>query len=171
MSEPVVRIGARVITHEAVKLAAARTAGALQALGVGPGDRVAVVMRNDPDFLMISAACGLIGAIPVPANWHWRGDELRHVLTHSGSRAVFGTHDTAIIRTIEQHGDRRGLAPADYEIHMLYGIQRDEQRRLARDRRNVRVLIAYGTYWFPWYMRRLAERPANVWFVARSLFR
>ena len=79
MSEPVVRIGARVITHEAVKLAAARTAGALQALGVGPGDRVAVVMRNDPDFLMISAACGLIGAIPVPANWHWRGDELRHV--------------------------------------------------------------------------------------------
>ncbi|MGE0360344.1 MAG: proline dehydrogenase family protein [Vicinamibacterales bacterium] len=89
----------------------------------------------------------------------------------SGSRAVFGTHDTAIIKAIEQHGDGLGLAPTDYEIHMLYGIQRAEQRRLARDRRNVRVLIAYGTYWFPWYMRRLAERPANVWFVARSLFR
>ena len=89
----------------------------------------------------------------------------------SGSRAVFGTHDTAIIKAIEQHGDGQRLAPTDYEIHMLYGIQRGEQRRLARDRRNVRVLIAYGTYWFPWYMRRLAERPANVWFVARSLFR
>ncbi len=89
----------------------------------------------------------------------------------SGSRAVFGTHDTAIIKAIEQHGDARRLAATDYEIHMLYGIQRAEQRRLARDRKNVRVLIAYGTYWFPWYMRRLAERPANVWFVARSLFR
>jgi len=89
----------------------------------------------------------------------------------SGSRAVFGTHDTAIINAIERHGDGLGLAPTDYEIHMLYGIQRAEQRRLARDRRNVRVLIAYGSYWFPWYMRRLAERPANVWFVAKSLFR
>ena len=88
----------------------------------------------------------------------------------SGSRAVFGTHDTAIIRAIEQHGDAAGLAPTDYEIHMLYGIQRGEQRRLARDRRNVRVLIAYGSFWFPWYMRRLAERPANVWFVAKSIF-
>jgi proline dehydrogenase len=89
----------------------------------------------------------------------------------SGSRAVFGTHDRAIIRAIEAHGDRNGLAPTDYEIHMLYGIQRGEQRRLARDRKNVRVLIAYGSFWFPWYMRRLAERPANVWFVAKSLFR
>ncbi|MGD9903605.1 MAG: proline dehydrogenase family protein [Vicinamibacterales bacterium] len=88
-----------------------------------------------------------------------------------GSRAVFGTHDTAIIGAIERHGDSLGLAPTDYEIHMLYGIQRAEQRRLARERRNLRVLIAYGTYWFPWYMRRLAERPANVWFVAKSLFR
>ncbi|MEZ5416444.1 MAG: proline dehydrogenase family protein [Vicinamibacterales bacterium] len=49
-------------------------------------------------------------------------------------------------------------------------IQRAEQRRLARDRKNVCVLIAYGAYWFPWYMRRLAERPANVWFVVKSLF-
>ena len=53
---------------------------------------------------------------------------------------------------------------------MLYGIQRAEQERLAAAREHVRVLIAYGTYWFPWYMRRLAERPANVWFVVRSVF-
>ena len=89
----------------------------------------------------------------------------------TGSRAVFGTHDTTIIKAIERHGDTQGLAPTDYEIHMLYGIQRGEQRRLAKDRKNVRVLIAYGSYWFPWYMRRLAERPANVWFVAKSVFR
>ena len=89
----------------------------------------------------------------------------------TGSRAVFGTHDTTLINAIERHGDGLGLAPTAYEIHMLYGIQRGEQQRLARDRKNVRVLIAYGSYWFPWYMRRLAERPANVWFVAKSVFR
>lgn len=89
----------------------------------------------------------------------------------TGSRAVFGTHDTVLINQFERHGDSLGLSPTSYEIHMLYGIQRAEQRRLARDRKNVRVLIAYGSYWFPWYMRRLAERPANVWFVAKSLFR
>jgi proline dehydrogenase len=89
----------------------------------------------------------------------------------TGSRAVYGTHDTVIINTLERHGDGLGIAPTDYEVHMLYGIQRGEQRRLAASRKNLRVLIAYGTYWFPWYMRRLAERPANVWFVARSLFK
>jgi len=89
----------------------------------------------------------------------------------TGSRAVFGTHDTVLINAIERHGDGLGLAPTDYEIHMLYGIQRGEQRRLAKDRKNIRVLIAYGSYWFPWYMRRLAERPANMLFVAKSLFR
>jgi proline dehydrogenase len=53
---------------------------------------------------------------------------------------------------------------------MLYGIQRGEQARLVKEGAVVRVLIAYGSYWFPWYMRRLAERPANVWFVLRSMF-
>lgn len=89
----------------------------------------------------------------------------------NGFRAVYGTHDVAIIRALEQHGDAHGIAATDYEVHMLYGIQRAEQRRLASERHNVRVLIAYGSYWFPWYMRRLAERPANVWFVAKSIFR
>jgi proline dehydrogenase len=53
---------------------------------------------------------------------------------------------------------------------MLYGIQRGEQQRLAKAGRNVRVLISYGAHWFPWYMRRLAERPANLLFVAKSMF-
>jgi proline dehydrogenase len=52
---------------------------------------------------------------------------------------------------------------------MLYGIQRPLQQRLVQAARPLRVLIAYGEYWFPWYMRRLAERPANVWFVMRSM--
>ncbi len=58
-----------------------------------------------------------------------------------------------------------------WEIHMLYGIRSAEQRALAAAGRAVRVLISYGSAWFPWYVRRLAERPANVWFVVRSLVR
>jgi len=52
---------------------------------------------------------------------------------------------------------------------MLYGIRADDQRRMAAQGRAVKVLISYGSAWFPWYMRRLAERPANVWFVVKSL--
>ena len=86
------------------------------------------------------------------------------------SRAVFGTHDTKLIAEICAHARTLGAAMPEYEFHMLYGIQRAEQARLARAGERVRVLIAYGTYWFPWYMRRLAERPANLWFVAKNLF-
>ena len=88
----------------------------------------------------------------------------------AGSRAVFGTHDLDLITAIRGHAQSVGLKPADYEIHMLYGIQKAAQLRLAGEGVAVRVLIAYGEYWFPWYMRRLAERPANVWFVVKSLF-
>jgi proline dehydrogenase len=84
-----------------------------------------------------------------------------------GSRAVFGTHDLALIARIRQHA---AAGSGACEFHMLYGIQRADQVRLARAGADVRVLIAYGSYWFPWYMRRLAERPANVWFVVRSMF-
>jgi proline dehydrogenase len=89
--------------------------------------------------------------------------------TTGSARAVFGTHDTALIARIRDAANRAGLGPGQYEFHMLYGIQRAEQLRLAREGATVRVLIAYGSYWFPWYMRRLAERPANVWFVVKSV--
>ena len=88
----------------------------------------------------------------------------------AGARAVFGTHDLDLIAAIRTHAQSTGVKPADYEVHMLYGIQRPAQLRLAREGVGVRVLIAYGDYWFPWYMRRLAERPANVWFVVKRLF-
>jgi proline dehydrogenase len=88
----------------------------------------------------------------------------------NGFRPVFGTHDAQLLTRIRAHAERAGLAARDVEVHMLYGIQRGEQERLVREGAVVRVLIAYGAYWFPWYMRRLAERPANVWFVVRSLF-
>ena len=68
-----------------------------------------------------------------------------------------------------EHVARTGLPDDAFEIQMLYGIRRELQRELAAEGYVVRVLVSYGDHWFPWYMRRLAERPANVWFVAKSL--
>ena len=67
---------------------AARLATALAGVGVGPGDRVAIVMRNDVAFLEVTLAAGLIGAAPVPINWHWTGDDLAHALSDSGAKVV-----------------------------------------------------------------------------------
>ena len=88
----------------------------------------------------------------------------------AGSRVVFGTHDRSLIDAIRGHAGAAHVGAAEYEFHMLYGIERALQLRLVAEGALVRVLIAYGAYWFPWYMRRLAERPANVWFVAKSIF-
>jgi proline dehydrogenase len=88
----------------------------------------------------------------------------------AGPRVIFGTHDRRLIAELAQWASGRGMAPGRYEIHFLYGIGREEQRRLAAGGHRVRVLISYGAAWFPWYMRRLAERPANLWFVVRNLF-
>jgi len=87
-----------------------------------------------------------------------------------GLRGALATHDVGLIRRIIEWAESQGLEKSSFEFQMLYGIQRAEQLRLAREGWKSVVLIAYGSYWFPWYMRRLAERPANVLFVLRSLF-
>jgi proline dehydrogenase len=135
-------------------------------IGEGIGIRLVKGAYHEPEAVAYPRKAD-VNANYVALAWTMLAPEARA----SGSRAVFGTHDMDIIRAIEQHGDGLSLASTDYEIHMLYGIQRGEQRRIAQQRKNLRVLIAYGSYWFPWYMRRLAERPANVWFVAKGLFR
>jgi len=84
-------------------------------------------------------------------------------------RAAFGTHDVKMIRQLAEHAARNGFANSNFEVQMLYGIQREEQERLAREGYRSAVLVAYGTYWYPWFVRRLAERPANLWFMARNL--
>jgi proline dehydrogenase len=86
------------------------------------------------------------------------------------ARPVFGTHDLRLITAIRGRAAALGTAGApSYEVHMLYGIGAAAQRALAGAGVRVRALISYGSHWFPWYMRRLAERPANVWFVLRNL--
>jgi len=90
--------------------------------------------------------------------------------SRNGARMAFATHDRGLIRRIREAAAARGMPKEAYEFELLYGIQPGEQVRLASEGDRVRVLISYGSEWFPWYMRRLAERPANLWFVTRNLF-
>ncbi|GMV07443.1 MAG: proline dehydrogenase [Gemmatimonadota bacterium] len=86
-------------------------------------------------------------------------------------RPVIGTHDSRMVAEANRMAHELGLPKDAYEIAMLYGIQTAEQERLIRTGHTLRVLVAYGAHWFPWYMRRLAERPANVAFVLKQLVR
>jgi proline dehydrogenase len=84
-------------------------------------------------------------------------------------RLGLGTHDVTLIEQIASHAAAAGVARDAFEVQMLYGIRAKEQLRLARSGYRVQTLIAYGAAWYPWYMRRLAERPANVLFALRQL--
>lgn len=87
-----------------------------------------------------------------------------------GARVAFGTHDTDLHRKIMKVAGDLSVPKEKVEIQMLYGIKPNEQKRLAGEGYNIRVLISYGKAWYKWYVRRLAERPANVRFVVRNLF-
>ena len=84
-------------------------------------------------------------------------------------RLGLGTHDVRLIEQIAEHASAMGLPKTSFEVEMLYGIRMDQQRRLAAEGYLVRDLIAYGHAWYPWYMRRLAERPANIIFALRQI--
>ena len=85
-------------------------------------------------------------------------------------RAAFGTHDVVLLRRISDFAAATALPKTSVEVQMLYGIKSGEQERLAREGYSSKVLVAYGSHWYAWFIRRLAERPANLWFVARNLF-
>lgn len=84
-------------------------------------------------------------------------------------RLGLGTHDVGLIEQIAASVGPAGVGRDQFEVQMLYGIRSNEQFRLAKAGYQVQTLIAYGEHWYPWYMRRLAERPANVTFAIRSL--
>ena len=87
----------------------------------------------------------------------------------TGTLLHIATHDVPLADRLIAYIDTNKVPPSAYEFAMLYGIQRAQQQRLAQSGRRIRVLISYGEYWYPWYMRRLAERPANVTFVLKNL--
>jgi proline dehydrogenase len=88
----------------------------------------------------------------------------------TGTLLHIATHDIPLADRLAVYIDQNHVPTSAYEYAMLYGIQRGQQQRLAANGRRIRVLISYGEYWFPRYMRRLAERPANVTFVLKNLF-
>ena len=115
---------------------------------------VAFPNKSDVDENFYKLACRLLA------------DEVRK----TGGLLHIATHDSRLIDRLKTFVWQRKLPKSAYEYAMLYGIQRPLQQRLVQSGEPLRVLIAYGEYWFPWYMRRLAERPANVGFVIRNIF-
>ena len=97
--------------------------------------------------------------------------KLMQLLLPSGVYHGIATHDEAMIDATCRFAKERGIAPDQFEFQMLYGIRRDLQKSLAAAGYRLRVYIPFGTEWYPYFMRRLAERPANVLFMARNFFR
>ncbi|MGB6405571.1 MAG: proline dehydrogenase family protein [Candidatus Sulfotelmatobacter sp.] len=97
--------------------------------------------------------------------------KLMKILMKSGIYHGLATHDESIIQQAQAFAIREKLSHDSFEFQMLYGIRRDLQRKLARDGWRVRIYIPFGSEWYPYFMRRLGERPANVLFIARNLLR
>lgn len=93
------------------------------------------------------------------------------LLLSSGTYHGIATHDPKMIDATVDFAQREGIAKDAFEFQMLYGIRRDLQEQLARDGYGMRVYVPYGKHWYPYFMRRLAERPANIWFVLKNLWK
>jgi proline dehydrogenase len=96
---------------------------------------------------------------------------LAKMLVESPLHHALATHDEAIIDKIKIFAAEGAINPGSFEFQMLYGIRRDLQRKLVSEGYKVRVYVPFGTEWYPYFMRRLAERPANLFFMARNFFR
>ncbi|MBF6589657.1 MAG: proline dehydrogenase family protein [Ktedonobacterales bacterium] len=97
--------------------------------------------------------------------------ELMYTLLEHGTYPAIATHDERLLEEARRFTAERGIARARFEFQMLYGIRRDLQEQLAREGYNVRVYVPYGTQWYPYLTRRMAERPANLMFVVSNTFR
>lgn len=93
------------------------------------------------------------------------------LLLSSGTYHGIATHDPKMIDATIDFAQREGIGKDAFEFQMLYGIRRDLQEQLARDGYGMRVYVPYGKHWYPYFMRRLAERPANIWFVMKNLWK
>ena len=93
------------------------------------------------------------------------------LLLASGTYHGIATHDPKMIEATINFSQREGIPKSAFEFQMLYGVRRDLQRQLAKDGYNMRVYVPYGKHWYPYFMRRLAERPANIWFVMKNLLK
>jgi len=93
------------------------------------------------------------------------------LLLSSGVYHGIATHDPKMIDATVAYAQQQGIGKEAFEFQMLYGVRRDLQKQLARDGYNMRVYVPYGKHWYPYFMRRLAERPANIWFVMKNMLK
>ena len=94
-----------------------------------------------------------------------------HALMKHGRYPGIATHDEAIIAEAKRFAKAEGIGPERYEFQMLYGVRRDLQEQIVKEGWRLRVYVPFGTQWYPYLMRRLAERPANLWFITGSVLR
>src|SRR5262245_55496172 len=97
--------------------------------------------------------------------------KLMRKLLKSGVYHGIATHDERMVRATKEFAASEGVSSAAFEFQMLYGVRRDLMLKLAREGYRVRTYVPYGEHWYPYFMRRLAERPANVWFVLKNLLK
>ncbi|MBL1215077.1 MAG: proline dehydrogenase [Ignavibacteriae bacterium] len=144
------------------------------------------LMRTKSDLeemINISPAIRLVkGAYMEPANVAFKKkfdvDEnyfelTKYMLTaglENNARIAIATHDLKMISRIKEYAKSNNISNDRFEFNMLYGIKTDEQKKLVEQGKRLSVLISYGENWYPWYVRRLAERPANIGFVIRNMF-
>jgi proline dehydrogenase len=110
-------------------------------------------------------------AFPAKADVDANFIRLMQRLLSSGIYHGIATHDDAMIAATKEFATRANIARDAFEFQMLYGIRRDLQVRLVKEGYRVRVYVPYGEFWYPYFMRRLAERPANLWFVAKNFLK
>ncbi len=96
---------------------------------------------------------------------------LARVLLDEGEYPAIATHDPRMIDVVIEHAARNNRPPSSFEFQMLYGVRRDLQRMLVAGGYRLRLYVPYGDAWYPYFMRRLAERPANALFILKNLFR
>jgi proline dehydrogenase len=171
--------------YEAVKRAHPATGLALQAYLYRTGDDLARLAPLSPVIRLVKGAYAEPATVAHPrkadtdAAYQRIARKMLEMVAQAGGssrmktgpRMVFGTHDVPLLQRIASEAEVLGLTRADWEAHMLYGIAAGQQTRLNAAGYQMGTLISYGEAWYRWYMRRLAERPANVGFVVKSVFR
>jgi proline dehydrogenase len=95
--------------------------------------------------------------------------DLMQLLLDEGHYPAIATHDPAMIAATQHYARKKAYGPDRFEFQMLYGIRRDLQASLVKEGDRVRIYVPFGQQWFPYFMRRLGERPANVWFVVKGV--
>lgn len=168
-----------------------QTLAVLRAVRAEYGNVSAVVQsylrRNDADIETLCAAGYAIrlvkGAYQEPAELAYpdkadvdaayvrQAQRMLRASKETGVYAQFGTQDPRMIAAAREYAAANGIPASAWEVQFLHGIRRDLQDSLSREGVRVRIYIPYGTEWYPYFMRRLAERPANVWFILKNMLR